>query len=166
MNSATENTSGDRILYVRIGAIPRTRILYLPPEQTLTEYLKHAEAHDGRLLFTGNQRALRNRNDIGSIIFYTPHSELKIVGDVADMGDGYNPKKWNPDSSYQAAFPWNRMPANQWIALDHVRRLDDFDPDGYVITAGKEKGKKLSEIASDFYNYTMTLVPADEWHAA
>lgn len=132
MTSQTEPFKIDGLtLMLRIGHAPRGRISYFSPQTTIEEFLRHAAEHEGRLLFVGNFKSLRNKIGFNYLLLWSPQSAIKLVGTVTNFGEAYNPKTWNPKSHYQAPFPWGRTPANYWLALDNVQQLGDFDPDKF-----------------------------------
>ena len=132
MPSQTEPFKIDGLtLMLRIGHAPRGRISYFSPQTTIEEFLRHAAEHEGRLLFVGNFKSLRNKIGFNYLLLWSPQSAIKLVGTVTNFGEAYNPKTWNPKSHYQAPFPWGRTPANYWLALDNVQQLGDFDPDKF-----------------------------------
>lgn len=62
MTSQTEPFKIDGLtLMLRIGHAPRGRISYFSPQTTIEEFLRHAAEHEGRLLFVGNFKSLRNK---------------------------------------------------------------------------------------------------------
>ena len=62
MTSQTEPLKIDGLtLMLRIGHAPRGRISYFSPQTTIEEFLRHAAEHEGRLLFVGNFKSLRNK---------------------------------------------------------------------------------------------------------
>ena len=119
MTSQTEPFKIDGLtLMLRIGHAPRGRISYFSPQTTIEEFLRHAAEHEGRLLFVGNYKSLRNKIGFNYLLLWSPQSTIKLIGTVTNFGEAYNPKTWNPKSHYQAPFPWGRTPANYWLALD------------------------------------------------
>lgn len=90
---------------LRIGHAPRGRISYFSPQTTIEEFLRHAAEHEGRLLFVGNFKSLRNKIGFHYLLLWSPQSAIKLVGTVTNFGEAYNPKTWNPKSHYQAPFP-------------------------------------------------------------
>ena len=111
MTSQTEPFKIDGLtLMLRIGHAPRGRISYFSPQTTIEEFLRHAAEHEGRLLFVGNYKSLRNKIGFNYLLLWSPQSTIKLIGTVTNFGEAYNPKTWNPKSHYQAPFPWGRTP--------------------------------------------------------
>lgn len=93
MTSQTEPLKIDGLtLMLRIGHAPRGRISYFSPQTTIEEFLRHAAEHEGRLLFVGNFKSLRNKIGFNYLLLWSPQSAIKLVGTVTNFGEAYNPK--------------------------------------------------------------------------
>lgn len=57
---------------LRIGHAPRGRISYFSPQTTIEEFLRHAAEHEGRLLFVGNFKSLRNKIGFNYLLLWSP----------------------------------------------------------------------------------------------
>ena len=133
MTSQTEPFKIDGLtLMLRIGHAPRGRISYFSPQTTIEEFLRHAAEHEGRLLFVGNFKSLRNKIGFHYLLLWSPQSAIKLVGTVTNFGEAYNPKTWNPKSHYQTPFPWGKNACQttgwRWTMCSN---WGDFDPDKF-----------------------------------
>ena len=116
----------------RIGYPSRGSVAYISPLDTMEEYLRFSREHENRVLWpeSGTHIGRYIFDDSNtSIVFWSLHAGLMLVGDVVGAGHGYDPKHPLPD--YLAPEPWCRFPARYWVMIDNLRELDDFDPDDY-----------------------------------
>ena len=132
MTSQTEPLKIDGLtLMLRIGHAPRGRISYFSPQTTIEEFLRHAAEHEGRLLFVGNFKSLRNKIGFNYLLLWSPQSANQTRWNGDPISERHTIQNLESESHYQAPFPWGRTPANYWLALDNVQQLGDFDPDKF-----------------------------------
>lgn len=116
MTSQTEPLKIDGLtLMLRIGHAPRGRISYFSPQTTIEEFLRHAAEHEGRLLFVGNFKSLRNKIGFNYLLLWSPQSAIKLVGTVTNFGEAYNPKPGirNPTIRHHSHGE-ERLPTTGW----------------------------------------------------
>ena len=144
MTSQTEPFKIDGLtLMLRIGHAPRGRISYFSPQTTIEEFLRHAAEHEGRLLFVGNFKSLRNKIGFNYLLLWSPQSAIKLVGTVTNFGEAYNPKTWNPKSHYQAPFPMGKNACQLLVGVGQCAAIGRFRS-GQVREIGLQRQKDIA----------------------
>lgn len=99
-------------LLVRLGYTLHPGRPYFPPRTIMDEYLKYAQLHEGRLLYTDNRLGMsaKANEDTDHILLYSSKTLMMLVGDATGFGGPYDPDQWSKTSDYQLPRPWSMMP--------------------------------------------------------
>lgn len=125
-----------RSLLVRTSGSPRAGKTFFPPDAVIDEYVRFADEHNGRVLWTMGRMKMSTLEHTQNVILYSSGSGNAMVGRIVGAGRQYDPERWaeshSDDMDFMAPEPWASEKASMWVALEQVRfghiLLSDYRP--------------------------------------
>lgn len=115
---------------VLLGGYIRPGQVFTPPAQTLTEFKRHADSHNGKVLYTTSARmsawVLENSS---YLIVRSKRSQLSLIGKIEEFGRDYAPGLWARTDEYQPIDSRRERMEDRWIKISDVRLADTNEED-------------------------------------
>lgn len=144
MNNRPNIIEGTSVMCLLSGT-KRTGTVFIPPQLLMHNYMAHAEANDGKLLYISEFHIQKRALKSDHLIVWTNVGDRKIIGDIVKVGSNYDPNDPPMDNAYTPCFPYGQAPAKTWVALENVRWLTDFDPSRYEVFSGVNEPEPLAD---------------------